>query len=428
MQEDDDELVDYNEDLSASRTPVQTPLNLNSDDEGEEEEDKRQEEAAKRVLEEGRKADEDNLARRVKHLQEFETLSNRLSENGYRMRMKVWSDPTQAFRPMSMTAPTKSLAEIPQSIPLEDAAQVSEFQGLVYMPEQFLEKYLLPTMQIRKLLETESELNRGDQPLPGGPETAIMYALYHQVRTTNDTKLDSKLRSLFVTQTFTDLPKQVKDITENRLAKDKSLEYLISSVLTNFEQQLKRDYKAFERERHQNVLIANLNYEQQLHIIDANKQHLELSNQREQIVQEAVGLDIQLKVSTTKDSLKSLQEEMVLQCRDLSSILGPMNTTHLMETLKRMKDALQDATYQNAYLHMHNNELTLENSYMTPVQRSTIARIKTEGSRYYTQQRVTPHYIEAYPQGTVMFQPHDNLQIPCAPYVRSRCNSTKPRT
>ncbi len=49
------------------------------------------------------------------------------------------------------------------------AEQISAFQGLIYMREQFMEKYLLPTMQIRKLLETESEVARGDQPLPGGP-------------------------------------------------------------------------------------------------------------------------------------------------------------------------------------------------------------------------------------------------------------------
>ena len=67
---------------------------------------------------------------------------------------------------------------------------------------------------------------------------------------------------------------------------------LISSVLTNFEQQLKRDYKAYERDRHQNVLIAKLNYEQQLHILDANRKHLELSNQRKQIIEDTVGLDI----------------------------------------------------------------------------------------------------------------------------------------
>ena len=99
-----------------SHTPVQTPQNLDSDSEGEEERVKREEEEAKRDLEEGRKADEDimtaELDRRAKHRKEFETLSLRLSENGYKMRMKVWADPTQSFRPTSMTAPTKTLAEM----------------------------------------------------------------------------------------------------------------------------------------------------------------------------------------------------------------------------------------------------------------------------------------------------------------------------
>ena len=57
MQEQEEELVDYNDPMTPppSHSPVQTPLNLNSDSDGEEE-DKRQEEAAKRALEEGRKA------------------------------------------------------------------------------------------------------------------------------------------------------------------------------------------------------------------------------------------------------------------------------------------------------------------------------------------------------------------------------------
>ena len=176
----EDDLVDYNEDglvdyndpdfdtkeQPPSNTPIQTPQNLDSESEGEEEQAQIEEEEAKRDLEEGRKADEDILARREKHHKEFEALSNKLSENGYKMRMKVWSDPSQSFRPRPMMAPTRTLAEILQTIPLEDAAQVSEFQGLIYMPQQFLEKYLLPTMQIRKLLETESELNRGMNPYP----------------------------------------------------------------------------------------------------------------------------------------------------------------------------------------------------------------------------------------------------------------------
>jgi hypothetical protein len=87
MQEDEDVLVDYNDDpeyvalhgAPPSYTPVQTPQNFDSDSEGEEVQAKREEEEAERDLEEGRKADEDiraaELARRVKHLQEFEALS-----------------------------------------------------------------------------------------------------------------------------------------------------------------------------------------------------------------------------------------------------------------------------------------------------------------------------------------------------------------
>jgi hypothetical protein len=66
---------------------------------------------------------------------------------------------------------------------------------------------------------------------------------------------------------------------------------------------------------------------------------------------------------------------------------------------------------------MNNNELVLENSFMTPVQKTTIKKIKAEQSRQYMQQRITPHYIEVDPQGTVMFQPHNEMQIPCAKYT-----------
>ncbi len=64
-----------------------------------------------------------------------------------------------------------------------------------------------------------------------------------------------------------------------------------------------------------------------MHILDANSQYLELLNQRQEIVERTAGLDVQVKVSQIKDTLKSLQEEMARQCRDLSSVLGPLDTT-----------------------------------------------------------------------------------------------------
>ncbi len=87
-----------------------------------------------------------------------------------------------------------------------------------------------------------------------------------------------------------------------------------------------------------------------MHILDANKEYLKLSNQQQEIVDKTAGLDVQVKVSQIKDNLKSLQEEMAQQCRHLTSVLGPLDTTHLMSTMKKLRDALQDVTYQNAYL------------------------------------------------------------------------------
>ncbi len=54
---------------------------------------------------------------------------------------------------------------------------------------------------------------------------------------------------------------------------------------------------------------------------------------------------------------------------------------------------------------------------MTPVQKDTIKKIKAEQSHYYMQQRITPHYIEAYPQETIVFQRYNLQQEPCATYT-----------
>jgi hypothetical protein len=49
---------------------------------------------------------------------------------------------------------------------------------------------------------------------------------------------------------------------------------------------------------------------------------------------------------------------------------------------------------------------------MTPAQKDTIKKIKAEQSHYYMQQRVTPHYIEAYPEATIVFQQYNLQQEP----------------
>jgi hypothetical protein len=55
-----------------------------------------------------------------------------------------------------------------------------------------------------------------------------------------------------------------------------------------------------------------------------------------------------LKVSKVKDTLKELQQQLAQQCQSLTEALSLMDTGTIMETLTRLRDALKDATFQNA--------------------------------------------------------------------------------
>ena len=58
-------------------------------------------------------------------------LEQAMVEEGLRIRQLVCRDLVQAHKSISMQAPTRSLTEILQLVPEEDARQVSQFQGLV---------------------------------------------------------------------------------------------------------------------------------------------------------------------------------------------------------------------------------------------------------------------------------------------------------
>jgi hypothetical protein len=145
-----------------------------------------------------------------------------------------------------------------------------------------------------------------------------------------------------------------------------------------------------------------------------------ISNQRQQIVEKAIGLDVQLKVSQIKVTIKELQGSLAHQCQELTQVFSPLDTTTIMETLVKLRDALKDATYQNAYLVMQNNELSLHNSFMTTAQVAAIQKAKAEQSEIYRLQRENPHYIVPIGSGKVTFKRSDEQFIPT-----STCISTE---
>ncbi len=131
-----------------------------------------------------------------------------------------------------------------------------------------------------------------------------------------------------------------------------------------------------------------------------------------------MGLEVQLKVSQIKDTLKELQGNLAQQCQELTQVLSPLDTTTIMETLVKLRDALKDATYQNAYLVMQNNELYLHNSFMTPAQKAAIKKAQAEQTQIYRQQREDPHYIITVGQGKVAtFKKSEEQVTPCSTYV-----------
>ena len=125
-----------------SHSPKQTPPSLKSDEDSDE---------VDSDLDNGQDVEMDSTSTEQalveRKRKEFDTLTEKLQENGWRLRYKVFQDPKQTNLAITMNASTRTLAEILQSVPLEDAAQISEFQETVYMPLHFLEKYLLPSMQ-----------------------------------------------------------------------------------------------------------------------------------------------------------------------------------------------------------------------------------------------------------------------------------------
>jgi hypothetical protein len=114
-----------------------------------------------------------------------------------------------------------------------------------------------------------------------------------------------------------------------------------------------------------------------------------------------MGLDVQLKVSQIKDTTKEFQGNLAQQYQELTQVLSPLDTTTIMETLVKLRDALKDATYENAYLVMQNNELYRHNSFMTPAQKAAIKKAQAEQTTIYGQQRENPHYIITVGQGKV---------------------------
>ena len=115
-----------------SHSPTQTPPSLKSDEDSDEvDSDLEKGQDTTMDMEEGQEIEMDSTSTQQALIErkqtEFNTLTERLEENGWRLRYKVFQDSVQTSLAIPMNASTRTLAEILQSVPFEDAAQISEF-------------------------------------------------------------------------------------------------------------------------------------------------------------------------------------------------------------------------------------------------------------------------------------------------------------
>jgi hypothetical protein len=102
-------------------------------------------------------------------------LRDSLASNGLAMRKALRGDIMKGYfaSPLAMTE--MSIEDMMLEISTDDLRRVGTIKDRIYMPVHFVQKWVLPTIQVRKALQKLE-----DKSLPGGIETAMLYSIYDQ--------------------------------------------------------------------------------------------------------------------------------------------------------------------------------------------------------------------------------------------------------
>jgi hypothetical protein len=186
--------------------------------------------------------------------------------------------------------------------------------------------------------------------------------------------------------------------------------------------------------REQGSLLANLAWEQQIQICNLNDKYLRLLEERKNLVDvshkpvyDSVDL-INEAITTLHKRMLDVQKTLDQRHDTMSQLLTPVDTVKIMDTMRKLKEALCKVTARNAELARRNNQLTIELSYMPPKMHDMIMQAKRSHSNIYSNQRTDPHYL--VPERPIEFaferaDPNDkrlSLLQRCATYYYSVSN------
>jgi hypothetical protein len=263
-------------------------------------------------------------------------LRDTLAKNGLAMRQSLKEHNIKAYYASPILVGTIPPEEVLLEVPAEDRQNLGLMKDQIIMPMNFFQKWLLPTIRVRKALK---QLEDGN--LPGGIETAMLYSIFDQ----SVMDLNRPLRNNFAeNKALRAMVAHAKDDTMKHLSLSKEkihgqtkgllaalrqinetaqlpsagmlwemteddIEFrkkLIVQAITQYENHTNMDHAAMQLYREQCACLAHLVWEQQLHICDLNDRALRYIEERKKILN---GNDtpIHKGVESIMDTMKQLQ-------------------------------------------------------------------------------------------------------------------------
>ena len=376
-------------------------------------------------------------------------LRDQISENGFALRKAFKNESIKGYFPSPLQMEEMSIEDIMTEISVEDLRYVGSIKDRIYMPALFFQKWVLPTIRVRKALE---QSHNGE--LPGGMEAAMLASIFDQSvmdlnKPVSTNIADNEALRAMVYHTKDDKTHQFHSMEEGRkgltkglmsalqklkqvakLPDEKTLFRMnsldiesqnaeIAEAITQYEDHVKRDHDNMIMLREQNALMARLVWEQQIHICDLNERYLQMVEENKRLT-ERDDMSIQNDIFDIAEIMKNLEKSLKQRQEEVSKIFTPIDFQQIKSTMTKLKSALISINMQNTQLVKKNNSLTLQLSMVTEEMRKQITQAIQSHSSIVTNQRTDPHCLVPERETRFVFQ----RSVPNDPIVSElqRCN------
>jgi hypothetical protein len=96
------------------------------------------------------------------------TVRKRIADNCFALRRTLMGETIKGYYHSPLSMEEISIADVMSEIPDEDLPFVSSINDRIYMPVEFFQKWVRPTIRVQKALKQSQ-----DRELPGGMEAAM---------------------------------------------------------------------------------------------------------------------------------------------------------------------------------------------------------------------------------------------------------------